>query len=319
MDIEYLLLLQNFREGVGGFLAPFLSWMSKFAVSFWPIAAMAMLYWVLDRKSGRRILAGFSLGLLANGLLKLIFCVYRPWIRDARVEPYGDSKVAATGYSFPSGHSTFVTGSLGGVGLWMYRHKQRVVSAVLFAAVLLTLFSRNYLGVHTPQDVVVGFASTCLMMFLAARVEDWTDADPDRRDRIVLIGGLALCVALALFYQFKPYPLTYLADGSLLVDPAKMRADSFEGIGSVSAFIVCRYFERRGFDFEKETDWKGRFIIGTFALIPLYFWFVYCYPFFMEHIGRTFGRFAGHAVSMFYILIVVPQVMKRIRIPRNPR
>lgn len=156
MDIDYLIFLQNLRESTGDFFSPFLSWVSKFAVGFWPIAIMCMVYWVFDRKGGKRILAGFGCGLLMNGLLKLVFCVYRPWIRDPRVEPYGDSKVAATGYSFPSGHSTFATATFGGVGVWA-RKRNKVISCILFILVILTLFSRNYLGVHTPQDVIVGF------------------------------------------------------------------------------------------------------------------------------------------------------------------
>lgn len=42
------------------------------------------------------MLADLSLAYLLNGFLKLTCCVYRPWIRDARIEPFGDSKVAAT-------------------------------------------------------------------------------------------------------------------------------------------------------------------------------------------------------------------------------
>ncbi|MDO4977177.1 MAG: hypothetical protein Q4E53_07935 [Eubacteriales bacterium] len=57
---------------------------------------MLMIYWVGDRKAGRRMLADLSLAYLLNGFLKLTCCVYRPWIRDARIEPFGDSKVAAT-------------------------------------------------------------------------------------------------------------------------------------------------------------------------------------------------------------------------------
>ena len=46
MDIDYLLLLQNFRNGVGAFLAPFLLWASEFAVSFWAFAIICMIYWM---------------------------------------------------------------------------------------------------------------------------------------------------------------------------------------------------------------------------------------------------------------------------------
>ena len=96
MDIEYLLYLQQFRETVGSILTPLMNAVTKLSAGFLPIAMMCMIYWAFDRKAGRKILAGLGGGLFINGFLKLTFCVYRPWIRDTRILPYGDSKTAAT-------------------------------------------------------------------------------------------------------------------------------------------------------------------------------------------------------------------------------
>ena len=309
MDIDYLLLLQNFRNGVGSFLAPFLMWASEFAISFWPIAMLCMLYWVLDRKGGKKLLLCFALGNIVNGFLKLTFCVYRPWIRDARILPYGDSKVTATGYSFPSGHSTMATSCFGGIGYWLKKHGQKVLTIIFWLLVLCVLFARNYLGVHTPQDVIVGFGATLLMMFLASKIESWTDKDI-KRDKIFLIVGIIICIALVLYYELKPYPLAYLEDGSLLVDPNKMKGDSYQGIGLISSYVICRYFERRGFDFEGKMDYRDRFIIGTFALIPLYIWMVNISPLLLNLISRSVGYFIEYFVFFIYTLIIVPNVMK---------
>ncbi len=310
MDIDYLLLLQNFRNGVGAFLAPFLLWASEFAVSFWAFAIICMIYWVFDRKGGKRILSGFGLGLLANGFLKLTFCVYRPWIRDARVLPYGDSKVSATGYSFPSGHSTWATSIFGNTGRWFQKHGKKVLTAIFWIFMFVVMFSRNYLGVHTPQDVIVGFLSTTLMIFIANKIEDWTDQDHSK-DKIVMIGGILLCVALCLYYQFKSYPLMYLEDGSLLVDPNKMKADSFQGLGFVSVFAICRFFERKGYDFE-QIHWKDRFVISAFAIIPLYIWIMIIYPMIKQSLGGAIGQYIEYAGMAIYTMIIVPNVMKCI-------
>lgn len=162
MDIEYLLYLQQFRETVGSILTPLMNAVTKLSAGFLPIAMMCMIYWAFDRKAGRKILAGLGGGLFINGFLKLTFCVYRPWIRDTRILPYGDSKTAATGYSFPSGHTTRATAMFGGSGLWFMKKRHSVVAGLLFVLVFMTMFSRNYLGVHTPQDVLVGFISTAV-------------------------------------------------------------------------------------------------------------------------------------------------------------
>lgn len=312
MDINYLLLLQNFRNATHDILSPFLMWISDFSIGFWPIAVVAMIYWALDRKGGRRLLGGFTFAILANGLLKLTFRIPRPWIRDARVLPYGNSKVTATGFSFPSGHSTRATSLMGGTALWAKRRKWGIVCAVFTAAMILTFFSRNYLGVHTPQDVLVGFVASSLMMILAARIEDLTDKNP-KLDLYLIVASLILCVLAAVFYLSVKIAPVYLPDGTLTVDPAKMRADSFEGLGLLTAFFICRYFERRCFRFDTEKSKKDRFIIGVFALIPLYLWLTYAFeP--MAAIDRSMARFVHHAVSMVYILIVVPFAMSKINI-----
>ena len=313
MDIDYLLLLQAFRNGVGAFLASFMLWISKFVCGYWVIAMIAMLYWVLDKKAGKRILAGFTLGLLANGFLKLTFCIYRPWIRDDRILPYGDSKLTATGYSFPSGHSTWATAGFENIGLWFRKHGHKVISTIFFIGVATVMFSRNYLGVHTPQDVIVGFLATNLMIFCANKIEDWSDKDTSR-DKIILISGIILCIALALYYVYKPYPLTYLEDGSLLVDPKTMLADSCEGLGLLFGYSISRCIERKGFDFEAEMDKKDRFIVGVFALIPLYIWFVDIRPALAGLIGKNITYFIIFCGIELYILVLVPRVMKYVNV-----
>lgn len=183
---------------------------------------------------------------------------------------------------------------------------------LLFAAVALTMFSRNYLGVHTPQDVLVGFASSVILMFAAAKIENWSDENP-KRDLYVLIGGVLVALAAFLYFQLKPYPLDYLEDGSLRVDPLKMKADSFQGIGIVLSYSICRFFERRSFDFEAELHWKDRFIIGTLALIPFHYWCTHAVSWGTKIVNRDFGMFLFYSMIPVYVMIIVPFVMKMVK------
>ncbi len=308
MDIEYLLLLQHFREGGGAALAPFMRWASDFAISFWPIAMISLIYWCVDRKYGKRILFGFYSGVLINGFLKLTFCVYRPWIRDARIIPYGQSILSSTGYSFPSGHSSWACTIFGGTALWMKQRGWKIPALLFFLFVLVVMFSRNYLGVHTPQDVVVGFLSGLLAIYAANRVEDWTDADP-KRDLIVMGAGLLFCAVLMAYYEMKSYPIDYLANGKLMVDPVRMKADSYQGLGCVAGYLIARYFERRSFDFEAEVSRKIRLIIGVLALLPAYGWLIFAMTVVKHTCGRPFGEFIMFFVYSFYLMSLVPWVM----------
>ena len=105
MDISILLGLQDFRNGAGGFLAEFLKKMTFLGELNTTLVLLAIVYWCVHKELGTYLMMGWSGNRLVNGALKVTACVYRPWIRDARIIPYGDSMTTATGYSFPSGHT----------------------------------------------------------------------------------------------------------------------------------------------------------------------------------------------------------------------
>ena len=90
MDIDYLLALQDFRGNTGDALTPFMEGLSLFAVTFL-IMLPVFVYWVIDKKKGLYTLVSYYLCCGVNAMVKLTACVYRPWIKDARVLPAGDA------------------------------------------------------------------------------------------------------------------------------------------------------------------------------------------------------------------------------------
>ncbi len=100
MDIQYLLWLQELRNATGGIFNEFFNALSKFAVEIMPLLPF-VVFWCADKKWGYRFISSWGIGEVLNGIIKLTVCAYRPWIRSDLIEPAGDSKVAATGYSFP--------------------------------------------------------------------------------------------------------------------------------------------------------------------------------------------------------------------------
>ena len=116
MDIEYLLFLQDFRNGINDALTPFMEGVSLFAVTMLS-AIPVFLYWCADRRRGLYTLAAYCASGAMNALVKLTACVYRPWIRDARILPAGEAIKTATGYSFPSGHTITAASVYGGLGM----------------------------------------------------------------------------------------------------------------------------------------------------------------------------------------------------------
>src|SRR5215217_9216322 len=85
-----------------------------------------------------------------------------------------DSGYQASFYSFPSGHATVAVGFYGMLTLILaYRLRGNARWAVAVSGILVVLligFSRLYLGVHYPTDVVAGYLAALLWLICVGAV-----------------------------------------------------------------------------------------------------------------------------------------------------
>ncbi len=267
MDIKYLLWLQEIRFALGSGVETFFIFICKNYVIILMTMIPVIIYWVHDKKTGMKLLLTICMANFLNGLLKIIFCIYRPWIRDSRIKPNKKAIKDATGYSFPSGHSTIAVGFFGLFG-WLNRKKYPWITAVFWLYCLLLLFSRNYLGVHTPQDVAAGFLLGIAAIVLTSQMLKFADRY-EHGDRLILMVGLVLMVVIILFIELKPYPMDYV-NGQLLVDPREMRKDSFQQTGAMAGALMGWYLERNYISFETPKYFREklvRCVIGFSVLL----------------------------------------------------
>lgn len=307
MDIEYLLFLQNIRETYVPFLIPFMEAVSYFAISY-ILFIPAYIYWVKDKEAGRYILTVWGVTNALNAAIKLTVCCYRPWIRDPRVVPAGDAITTATGYSFPSGHSVWSSSLYGSTAYYCSRKRLTILSVLLVCAALLTGFSRNFLGVHTPQDVIVGMSEGFIMTFLIAKAYRYTDEHPESMDKF-LLGGAVLAAAGMVYIMVKPYPMTYV-DGALLVDPVKMRYDGLQDISALIMVMAAVYVDKKWIQYQP-VEMKGPQIVIVIAGGAGLYWVItYLKAICIEAAGPEPGRVLYSFLSIFYIMVLVPFVLK---------
>lgn len=244
MDLQYLLFLQRIREATGGVLNSFFLQISdlSYGIFIWMLACI--LFWAIDKKCGRFLFLNIGFARYFMQLLKLTFCVYRPWIRSAQIVPVE----TASGYSFPSGHSITATANYGTVMERNRSHKPLCIFLGLM--ILLTIFSRNYIGVHTPQDVMVGTLLGAVVVAGGAKIWDWLDAHPEK-DWLIPCVGAVLTVLFLIYISAKSYPMDYV-DGSLLVDPVKMKVDGFKDAGRLLGVTLGWFLERRFVNFSMD-------------------------------------------------------------------
>ena len=138
---------------------PFLDGFMKFYTSLgnggWLFIALGMLMLCFrgTRKAGAASLCAMTLGLLITNLtIKPLVGRPRPWVV---MEAFVALVTSSDMNSFPSGHTCAAFAFA--VALCVVLPQKRVKAAALIAAALMG-FSRLYVGVHFPTDVLAGAA-----------------------------------------------------------------------------------------------------------------------------------------------------------------
>ena len=308
-DIQYLLMLQDLRNATGGMFDEIFNGISKFAVDLLPFLPF-VIFWGIDKAWGYFFLTCHWAGELLNSLIKLTVCAYRPWIRSELIEPAGDSKTAATGYSFPSGHTRVATTIYGCVIFWQ-KDKRKWLAVTCAVMILLTGFSRNFLGVHTPQDVVVAFLESVLLIFVVSKAWEKVKGNEKLLDTLTVVGVVFVFVSLA-YISFKSYPMDYDAEGALLVDPAKMMNDCFKACGEFLGFLIGSYLDRHYIHYEIPFGTKELPLLVSVGAALALAWKEYFAPAtVVAAFGGHWGNFIGRLLMLLFAMCVWPIVIAK--------
>ena len=306
MDLDYLIFLQGLRENYGGEI--FFSLVSSIVTSPLTAAIPAILFWCINKNAGIFILFNATCGRAINELIKGTLCIYRPWIKDAALIPSAEAMAKASSFSFPSGHTQFVTAVYGGFAFF-YRKTLPQLIIPCAAIILLVAFSRNFLGVHTPQDVLIAMIYSIGLFFAAEKIFAWIGRDEERR-LMFFIGGLITVAIIFLWLYFKPYPEDVL-NGSIIVDPLKARADAFDALGFGLSFFLGWFLEQKFINFKTKVAPKirlRRIIIG-FAILGVIA--VAIYPLLKIFLSVELYKFFKAFLPFFAILYVIPLIFTK--------
>jgi len=133
----------------------------------WFIYLPIALLFLIIPKSRLKIGLPVTLTLLVtaflNIVLKHVFAIARPDIHRL---------ISETGYGYPSGHAMNGTVFIGLCAYMFikYSHKRalKIILTTLSLVLMLTLgFSRIYLGVHNPTDILAGYLAGIVILTLA--------------------------------------------------------------------------------------------------------------------------------------------------------
>lgn len=219
-----------------------------------------IFFWCIDKREGYFILLTGLLGTLVNQAAKLAFRIPRPWVIDESFQPVGNSKIEATGYSFPSGHTQSITTTLGAPAAYKPKKWKTVA---LVSLILIVAFSRMYLGVHTLLDVsvslIIGFGLVLGMRKLFESEERFKKALP-----FIVLAATVMSVGLLVF--------VLLVKGDTTLDPDNFGSALKQActlLGCTMGLIAVWFVDTRYTDFKTDGKWYAQVIKAAigFAIV----------------------------------------------------
>ncbi len=228
------------------------------------IAAGMIMFWCIDKKQGYYILLAGFFGVYINQFLKITCRIPRPWVQDPNFTIVEAAREAATGYSFPSGHTQTAVGCWGALAIC---RKETWVRIVGISLALLVPFTRMYLGVHTPLDVGVSIAVALVLI-----IGLWPlfhKFGTQRKLMYPLMGALtAMGIAFLLYVTLYSFP----AD----IDPdnyAHAVDNAYKFLGCALGLWVIYEVDNRFIKFETQTvNWWAqipKLVIGLALVLGI--------------------------------------------------
>lgn len=212
------------------------------------LITLPAVYWLYNKQVGRRLVYLLMLGAWTNEAFKNIFRLPRPPLAIALVEEVG--------YGLPSGHAQLSV-MLWGYAGWTLRRTLRWLPGLVLWVIASITFSRLYLGVHYPADVLAGLLIGALILWASLWAEPRLAGWYGRLTSGQVMGLAAALSVLALVLMpsgGRPWPVEIAATeaglffGGLVGLDVEKRRVRFAIAGSAAQKI-------------------GRYVLGLFLLV----------------------------------------------------
>ena len=222
--------------------------LTEFGAETIQLPLIAFLYWCGKKRIAILIGISFFSGMVVNQLLKITFCVQRPFLRFENLAAVAEALPGASGFSFPSGHTAGAISVYGMIAMLTEKRWLKIVMVSLIAAVGI---SRLYLGVHTPTDVLAAIVIGTLILIAVRIASRSLAANPALKNRFLLLGFALLLISM-LYALLKPYP-----EGT----GAFLRSDVMKTVGAALGGLIGFRVEESKLRFEAPKSWLGKILV----------------------------------------------------------
>ena len=228
------------------------------------MAVGMIVFWCFSKYQGYYLLSVGFLGTLLNQFLKILFRIPRPWVKDPSFTIVESAREAASGYSFPSGHTQTSVGLFGGLARW---NKNLYVRIACISLCVLVPLSRMYLGVHTPADVGVSICIALILIFIAYPLFKKAEHSP-KTMYIILFSLAALMLAYLCFINLWQFPESVYAPENIH-NLQFAQKNGFTLTGCIFGLILVYTADRKWIKFDTKAVWWIQIIkaVGGLAIV----------------------------------------------------
>lgn len=220
-----------------------------------------IVFWCVDKRKGYYVMSVGFLGTMINQIMKISFRIPRPWVRDPEFTILEEARAAAGGYSFPSGHTQSAVGTLGSVAAFTEKKWLRTVCIVL---AVLVGFSRMYVGVHTPADVLVG-ASCAVILVLALKKPILQGGIKEMKTVFAIM--IACATVFLAYVHFWSFPAD-IDEGNL----ASAYKNAYTMLGCTTGMAIVYLVDTKWLNFSVEAKpWEqfGKIVFGLLVVLAV--------------------------------------------------
>ena len=252
--MEFLYLLEKIRVPV---LNEFMLAITTLGEETAFLVIALVLFWCVDKYVGYYTLSVGFVGTILSQFMKLWFRIPRPWVLDKNFQAMEQAIPAATGYSFPSGHTQSAVGTLGSVA---YTTKYKVVRIIAIVLAVLVAFSRMYLGVHTPLDVGVGMLISVVLVFA---LRPLVFHNQQKRMPWLLGGMVLLGIGYLCYLLFWPFSDAVKADDNYLHG----LENAYTLLGALFGLVIVYIVDEKWLHFSTKAVWWAQILKVVLGLV----------------------------------------------------
>jgi membrane-associated phospholipid phosphatase len=307
-------------QALGAWLQAPMQFFSFLGTENFFLLILPLLYWSINTQLGMRV--GFVLltSVYLNGILKLLFAGPRPYWVSKDVIPFA----AESSFGVPSGHAQNAVGVWGILAAGL---RKRWAWIVAIALVFFIGFSRWYLGVHFPHDVLVGWLIGGVLLWLFIRfwnpVTVWLKQKTPGTQVLIAFVVSIVFIALGAISVGRLEGYTFPAewrDNALqasdeLPAPVSMEgsltsAGTFFGLAAGVAWMAAR----GGFQADGPIGKRAlRFVIGLVGILILWRGLGLVFPDNADLISHIF-RYLRYTLVGFWVSGGAPWLFFRIKL-----